>query len=46
MVKVWEMPVGSLLVGGLGTLPLAPISQVNEAQLPGVIEATKLRLDI
>jgi predicted transposase YdaD len=45
LVRVWEMPVESLLAGGLGTLPLAPISQVTEAQLPGVIEAMKRRLD-
>jgi predicted transposase YdaD len=45
LVKVWEMPVESLLAGGLGTLPLAPISQVTEAQLPGVIETMKRRLD-
>ena len=45
LVRVWEIPVASLLAGGLETLPLAPISQVSEAQLPGIIEAMKRRLD-
>ena len=45
LVKVWQLPVESLLSGGLGTLPLAPISQVSEGQLPGVIEAMRRRLD-
>ncbi len=45
VVKVWEMPVESLLSGGLGTLPLAPISRVSEAELPRVIETLKRRFD-
>ena len=45
LVRVWELPVSQLLVGGIGTLPLAPISAVGEAELPGVIEAMKRRFD-
>jgi predicted transposase YdaD len=45
LVKAWEIPVESLLTGGLGTLPLSPISQVHEAELTGVIERMKERFD-
>ena len=34
-----------LLAGGLGTLPLAPISAVTEPELPRVVDAMKRRLD-
>lgn len=44
VVKVWELPAPSLLSGGLGTLPLAPISAVTEQELPGVIAQMKSRL--
>jgi predicted transposase YdaD len=44
VIRVWELPVEPLLTGGLGTLPLAPISNVAEADLPGVIERIKQRL--
>ncbi len=44
VVRVWRLPVERLLKGGLGTLPLAPISNVKEAELPGVIEKMKARL--
>jgi predicted transposase YdaD len=46
LVRVWEIPVNVLLTGGLGTLPLAPISAVAEPQLPRVIDAMKRRLDL
>ncbi len=45
IVRVWELPVKSLLAGGLGTLALAPISAVSKDELPGVIDAMKHRLD-
>ena len=38
------LPVQQILAGGVGTLPLAPISAVTEAQLPGIIEQMKQRL--
>jgi predicted transposase YdaD len=34
-----------LLHGGLGVLPLAPISAVTEAELPGIIDEMEKRLD-
>ncbi len=44
VVRVWELPVEPLLRGGWSTLPLAPISAVREADLPGVIERMRRRL--
>ncbi len=44
VIRVWQMPVADLLSGGLGTLPLAPISAVTEAELPGIIEQMRHRL--
>lgn len=44
VVRVWQLPVETLLAGGLGTLPLAPISAVAQADLPRVIERIKKRL--
>jgi hypothetical protein len=45
LVRVWQLPTAQLLAGGPGTLPLAPISAVSEADLPAVIERMKQRLD-
>ena len=45
MVRVWEKPVEEVLAGGLGTLPLAPLSNVTEEELPAVIERMKTRID-
>jgi predicted transposase YdaD len=44
VIRVWELSAASLLNGGLGTLALAPISNVTLAELPGVIEQLKERL--
>lgn len=41
VVRVWELPVQSLLKGGLGLLALAPVSAVSEAELPGVLREMK-----
>ena len=45
VVRVWEKPVEEVLAGGLGTLPLAPLSNVTEEELPAVIERMKTRID-
>jgi predicted transposase YdaD len=45
VIRVWQLPVEQLLAGGLGTLPLAPISDVSEARVPDVIRRMKKRLD-
>jgi predicted transposase YdaD len=44
VIRVWQLPAESLLQGGLGLLPLAPISDVPKAELPHVIERMKTRL--
>lgn len=44
VLRVWQLPVDELLSGGIGTLPLAPISAVTEARVPDVIRRMKERL--
>jgi predicted transposase YdaD len=46
VIRVWQLPVESLLTGGLGTLPLAPVSDVSEARVPEVIRRMKERLSL
>ena len=41
---MWQLPVGPLLTGGLGTLPLAPVSDVAKDDLPRVIRQMQQRL--
>ncbi|HVS37475.1 MAG TPA: hypothetical protein VMS17_18070 [Gemmataceae bacterium] len=44
VVRVWRLPPEPLLTGGLALLPLAPISAVTEADLPGIIQRMGRRL--
>ena len=44
VVRVWQVPVEQLLAGGLGTLALAPISNVPPSELPGVSQRMERRL--
>jgi hypothetical protein len=44
VVRVWQLPPEPLLTGGLALLPLAPISAVTEAELPGIIQRMDRRL--
>jgi predicted transposase YdaD len=44
MVRVWQLSPEPLLTGGLALLPLAPISAVTEAELPGIIQRMGQRL--
>ncbi len=44
VLRVWQVPAAVLLAGGPGTLPLAPLGAVTEAQLPGIIKAMSRRL--
>jgi predicted transposase YdaD len=44
VVRVWRLPAEPLLSGGLALLPLAPISAVTEAELPGIIKRIEQRL--
>jgi predicted transposase YdaD len=45
VLRVWELPAEQLLEGGLGTLPLAPVSAVARSALPGVIRRMHQRLE-
>jgi hypothetical protein len=44
-VRVWQQPVDTFLSGGLGILPLAPLSDVAEADLPAVIAKMQERIN-
>jgi predicted transposase YdaD len=44
VLRVWQLPCEPLLTGGLALLPLAPISAVTEAELPGIIKRIEQRL--
>ncbi len=44
VLRVWRIPAERLIRGGPGTLPLAPIAAVSEADLPGVIRVIERRL--
>ncbi len=45
VIRAWEKSADSVLEGGLGTLPLAPLSNVAPALLPGVISEMRRRID-
>lgn len=45
VVRVWEQPVQTFLQGGLGTLPLAPISDVTPEAVPSVIRQMEQRME-
>lgn len=45
VIKVWELPVERILGGGVGVLPLAPIVDVPEIEIPQVIEQIGHRFD-
>jgi len=44
VVRVWQLAPEPLLTRGLALLPLAPISAVTEAELPGIIKRIGQRL--
>jgi hypothetical protein len=41
VLRVWEVPSAQLLGGGLGLVPLAPLGDVQQGQLPTVIAQMK-----
>lgn len=45
VVRIWQRPVDELLEGGIGTLPLAPIADVDRSRLPDIIRRIDERLD-
>lgn len=42
VVRVWQLALERLLTGSLALLPLAPISAVTEAELPGIIRVCSI----
>jgi predicted transposase YdaD len=44
VLRLWQFPVDAVLAGSLGTLPLAPLTDVAEPVLPGVIQRMQARL--
>lgn len=44
LVRLWELPATTFLNGGLGIVPLAPLSDIVEANLPGVIARMQERI--
>jgi predicted transposase YdaD len=42
--RIWREPVGDLLAGALGTLPLAPLGEVELDALPDVIRVVDQRI--
>jgi predicted transposase YdaD len=45
VVRVWELPVETVLRAGISVLPLAPISAVGQNELPAVIQRMRRRLN-
>lgn len=43
VVRLWELPVETVLAGPLATLPLAPLSAVTQAELPQVVRRMEAR---
>jgi predicted transposase YdaD len=44
VVRAWEQPLEPILAGGLGTLPVAPLADVPNDEIPAVIERIDQRL--
>ena len=44
VIRVWELPVEYFLNGGIGTLPLAPLSNVSPEDLPFVMMQIEERI--
>ena len=45
VVRVWQLDVDELLVGDLGTLPFAPVSNVRATDVPRVIQTMQSRIE-
>lgn len=43
VLRVWQRPAETFLAGGLGTIPLAPLSDVSQDALPSVIHRMEER---
>jgi predicted transposase YdaD len=45
IIRTWEIPAEEWLSGGFGLVPLAPLGDVVEAELPALVAHMKLRID-
>jgi hypothetical protein len=45
VLRVWQVPAQQWLAGGVGLVPLAPLGEVPQGALPGLIAQMKERLD-
>jgi len=45
VVRLWKLPPEQILRAGLAALPLAPLANISEQDLPGVIQTINTRLD-
>jgi hypothetical protein len=45
IVRAWQVPAETWLAGGLGMVPLAPLRDVQPAQVPSVLAQMKQRID-
>lgn len=46
VIRVWKIPLEELLTGGIATLPLAPIGDIQTSQLPEVISRMRQRVEV
>ena len=44
LIRAWELPPAQVLAGGLGTLPLAPLTSARREELPEIIGRMRRRL--
>ncbi|MBY0527705.1 MAG: hypothetical protein K2R98_30185, partial [Gemmataceae bacterium] len=45
VVRAWEKPVAEVMKGGIGMLPLAPLSAARRDELPAIIQRMRQRFD-
>jgi hypothetical protein len=44
VIRIWEQPLEAFLEGGLGLVPLAPVTNVTEAGLPQIVQRMAERI--
>jgi predicted transposase YdaD len=44
VLRAWEQSIEAILTGGLATLPMAPLADVDAGALPGVIQRMQARI--
>jgi hypothetical protein len=44
VLRAWQQPIEAVLTGGLATLPMAPLADVDVEALPGVIHRMEARI--